>query len=86
MKNEITIYHGSEKIIKVPEYGKGKPYNDYGLGFYCTEYIDLAKGWACDGKHGGFANKYVLDMSGLKVVDLNGTDYCIINRNVDDHS
>ena len=57
MKNELIIYHGSENIIEVPGYGKGKPYNDYGLGFYCTEYIDLAKEWACDDKHGGYAKK-----------------------------
>ena len=25
LKNELTIYHGSENIIEVPEYGKGKP-------------------------------------------------------------
>lgn len=31
------IYHGSKDIVKNPEYGKGKPYNDYGLGFYCTD-------------------------------------------------
>ncbi|MBE6580443.1 MAG: DUF3990 domain-containing protein [Ruminococcaceae bacterium] len=65
MKNELIIYHGSENIIEVPEYGKGKPYNDYGLGFYCTEYVELAKEWACDDKHGGFANKYILDTTGL---------------------
>ena len=79
MKNELIIYHGSENIIEVPEYGKGKPYNDYGLGFYCTEYIDLAKEWACDDKHSGYANKYVLDTTGLKVLDLNSKDYCIIH-------
>ena len=55
--NEIIIYHGSENIIEKPEYGKGKPYNDYGRGFYCTEYIDFAKEWACDEKHGGYANQ-----------------------------
>ena len=79
MKKQLTIYHGSEYIIEKPEFGKGKPYNDYGLGFYCTEYIELAKEWACDDKHGGYANKYTLDMTGLKVLDLNGKDYCIIH-------
>jgi len=79
MKNELMIYHGSENIIEVPEYGKGKPYNDYGLGFYCTEYIDLAKEWACDNTHGGYANKYTLDMTGLKVLDLNSSEYSIIH-------
>ena len=32
-----TIYHGSDHIIEKPQYGYGKPYNDYGVGFYCTE-------------------------------------------------
>lgn len=79
MNNKITIYHGSENIIKKPEYGKGKPYNDYGLGFYCTEYPDLAKEWACDDKHGGYANKYELNMTDLKILDLNGKDFCILH-------
>ena len=39
----MNIYHGSKDIIKQPEYGKGKPHNDYGLGFYCTEDIEMAK-------------------------------------------
>ena len=77
--NEIIIYHGSENIIETPEYGKGKPYNDYGLGFYCTEYIDLAKEWACDEKHGGYANKYRLDSTSLKILDLNSKDFCILH-------
>ena len=79
MNNELIIYHGSKDIIEVPEYGKGKPYNDYGLGFYCTEYVELAKEWACNDKHGGFANKYILDTTGLKILDLNSKDYCIIH-------
>lgn len=76
---EIIIYHGSENIIEKPEYGKGKPYNDYGRGFYCTEYVDLAKEWACDEKHGGYSNKYSLNMEGLKVLDLNREDFCILH-------
>ena len=76
---ELIIYHGSENIIEKPEYGKGKSYNDYGRGFYCTEYIDLAKEWACDENHGGYANKYSLDMTGLKVLDLNDKNFCIIH-------
>lgn len=39
------LYHGSEKIIEKPVYGFGKAYNDYGLGFYCTEELDMAKEW-----------------------------------------
>ena len=75
----MIIYHGSKHIIKTPEYGKGKPYNDYGLGFYCTEYPDLAKEWACDDEGGGYANKYELDTKDLKILDLNGNDFCILH-------
>ena len=38
-----TIYHGSNKIIEKPLFGFGKTYNDYGLGFYCTEVLDMEK-------------------------------------------
>jgi hypothetical protein len=79
MKKEMIIYHGSERIIEKPQFGVGKTTNDYGLGFYCTEHIDLAKEWACDSTHGGYANKYSLDTTGLKFLDLNGPKYCIIH-------
>ena len=75
----MIIYHGSKHIINTPEYGKGKPYNDYGRGFYCTEYPDLAKEWACDDDGGGYANKYELNIKDLKILDLNGSDFCILH-------
>ena len=37
------LYHGSSNIIEKPIFGYGKPYNDYGLGFYCTDDLDMAK-------------------------------------------
>lgn len=79
MSNKIILYHGSENIINNPEYGKGKPYNDYGLGFYCTEHIELAKEWACSDLHSGYANKYELDLTGLKILDLNSNEYSILH-------
>lgn len=39
----MTIYHGSQNKILAPIFGQGKPYNDYGQGFYCTENLELAK-------------------------------------------
>ena len=33
----IVLYHGSNERIENPLFGKGKVYNDYGQGFYCTE-------------------------------------------------
>lgn len=67
---ELIIFHGSVSIIEKPLYGKGKPYNDYGLGFYCTSSLDLAKEWAVDENRDGYANKYALDMNDLQVLDL----------------
>ena len=37
------IYHGSDHIVKTPRYHGGKPHNDYGYGFYCTESSEMAK-------------------------------------------
>ena len=56
--DKIIIYHGSSEIVKQPVYGKGKPYNDYGIGFYCTEHLELAKEWACTKNIDGFVNEY----------------------------
>ena len=37
------LYHGSSSIIEKPLFGYGKPYNDYGLGFYCTDSLEMAR-------------------------------------------
>ena len=77
--SKLTVYHGSSVIIEKPQFGVGNPNNDYGLGFYCTETLDLAKEWACYAETDGYANKYVLDMSGLSVLSLTGGEYHILN-------
>ena len=73
------LYHGSAKIIKKPIFGYGKAYNDYGLGFYCTESLEMAKEWAASKNRDGYANCYTLDGTGLQVLDLNSGDYCILH-------
>lgn len=75
----IRIYHGSEKIIMSPEFGKGAKNNDYGRGFYCTEEIELAKEWACGKQNNGYANAYDLELEGLKILNLNDSKYNILN-------
>ena len=30
----MILFHGSPVIVKEPSLEKGKPYNDYGQGFY----------------------------------------------------
>lgn len=72
-----TIYHGSDHIIKAPKYHGGKPYNDYGYGFYCTESAEMAKEWAVSEEHDGYANRYQLDMEGLRILNLS-RDYSIL--------
>ena len=75
----MTVFHGSEFKIEKPYVGGGKTTNDYGSGFYCTESEDLACEWAVTQKHDGYANKYALDMRGLRVLDLNGDGYCVLH-------
>lgn len=75
----MRLWHGSQKIIKAPELGLGKVHNDYGLGFYCTENLDLAKEWACSRDVDGFANRYELDMTDLNILDLLSPQYSVMH-------
>lgn len=75
----MKLFHGSEYIIEFPTYGKGAKINDYGRGFYCTEEIELAKEWACGKGNSGYANKYELDTKNLVFLNLNSTEYNILN-------
>lgn len=75
----MIIYHGSDHIVEKPMYGFGNLRCDYGQGFYCTEDINLAQEWAVDEQRDGYANCYELDMTNLKVLELNGEQYHILN-------
>lgn len=75
----MTLYHGSDKIVEKPAYGLGNPYNDYGLGFYCTQQLELAKEWACTEGKDGFVNEYYFSTDGLNVLYLNDGNYNILN-------
>lgn len=79
MKQELSIYHGSQQIVEEPKFGVGKEYNDYGRGFYCTENIELAKEWACSVKHDGYANKYRLTLEEMNIMHLTGGEFNILN-------
>lgn len=72
----MTLYHGSEKEIRTPYYHGSRPHNDYGYGFYCTKYPDLAREWSVNDDHEGFVNCYSFDDTGLSILDLN--DYPIL--------
>lgn len=73
------IYHGSKDIILKPMFGVGKKYNDYGMGFYCTENMELAKEWGVDRGRNGYANIYEVDCGGLTILDLNRGEYSILH-------
>lgn len=77
--SKMILYHGSPDIIQEPVYGKGKGYNDYGRGFYCTEHLELAREWACTEDEDGYANKYEIDFSGLSVLNLLDEEYTILH-------
>ena len=76
----MKIYHGSSMEIPKPLLSKGKPNNDYGRGFYCTEDVEMAREWACKGKEPpGFANAYELFADDLSVLNLSAPEYTILN-------
>ena len=78
--SKLVIYHGSKDIIEKPYYHDVKAQNDYGFGFYCTESLELAKEWSCsNNENNGFANKYSINLSGLKILDLTDKRYSILN-------
>ena len=79
MEQLITVYHGSQQIVEVPTFGKGRKNNDFGLGFYCTESNGLAKEWAVSSLRDGFSNRYTLDTEYLNILNLNSPSYTILN-------
>ena len=76
---DLTLFHGSDHIVDTPSFGIGKLYNDYGLGFYCTEHRDMACEWAVGFDHDGFANEYRLNLDGLNIVDLDAPDLTVLH-------
>ncbi len=73
MIGKVTVFHGSDHILKKPAYLGGKEDNDYGNGFYVTEYEDRARSWAAlNGKmQSAVVNEYELDLQGIHFLDLN---------------
>lgn len=69
----IKVFHGSDHIIKMPRYLGGKADNDYGNGFYTTEYEDRARSWAAlnGSPEKSIVNVYQLEVESLRVLDLN---------------
>lgn len=80
LNTQIIIYHGSTEVITKPYFKGGKPYNDYGHGFYCSDEIEIAKEWAGQPDDTiGYCNRYKLNLKDLKILDLNQSPYHTLN-------
>ncbi len=77
--DSLTLLHGSEQIVEVPDIAFGNDRNDYGRGFYCTREEEMAKEWACKNGSDGFVNRYILDVDGLKTLDLCDGRHTVLN-------
>ena len=69
------IYHGSNRIVRTPAFGIGRQYNDFGLGFYCTESSQYAAEWAVGAERNGFVSAYSIDYDGLRIINLCSSQY-----------
>lgn len=70
MKNPfIKVFHGSDHVVEHPTYLGGKEDNDYGNGFYTTEYEDRAVSWAAlnGNPSSSVVNIYRLDLRNLNI-------------------
>lgn len=77
--SKIELLHGADHIIEIPDIKVGNPNNDYGRGFYCTRLPEMAKEWACKQNTDGFVNRYELDESNLKVLNLMDGNHTVLN-------
>ena len=69
---KLILFHGSPNETVTPTFGLGNEKHDYGMGFYLTESIELAKEWAVcrPNEANGWVHKYEFDTEGLKVLDF----------------
>ena len=65
--------------LEKPFYLGGKPHNDYGKGFYCTEEKNMAAEWAVSGNSNGWINEYEIDCDRLNILNLSSSGYCILH-------
>ena len=77
-KNKVDnklLYHGTREESFTPKYGLGRKDNDYGVGLYTTENLELAKEWSKGydmESVPGYVYELKLDnLSSFKILDLN---------------
>lgn len=84
----MVLYHGSNTCIQKPDLLHSREDIDFGKGFYLTEDNIMASKWASN-KAVAYINKYEIDLSGLKVIELkmdkNWLDFVATNREYADY-
>ena len=82
----IIVYHGSNDIVKHPDYTKSRVDIDFGVGFYLSDDKNMASKWACN-KNNSILNIYELELDGMKIKrfepDKEWLDYVVANRMLD---
>lgn len=82
---KLIVYHGSDNIITNPRHDGGRKFSDFGLGFYATTNIEMAKSWSTRKKDkDAYVNKYIFDTKDLDSVtfdlDINWILFIAYNR------
>lgn len=69
---KLTLFHGTSDKNVIPTYGLGEKKHDYGMGFYLTANIELAKEWAVCKPNvtNGWVHQYELETDELKILDF----------------
>ena len=72
----ITVFHGNLQKEFIPVYGMGKPYHDYGKGFYTTKDKELASEWAVSLSTGdnGYCHAFSVDMSDIRCLRIDAAE------------
>lgn len=66
----IPFYHGSNKIVRVPDLSKSRTNIDFNTGHYLTTSEELASKWAVNKDGDSFVNIYYLNPDGLKIKEF----------------
>lgn len=71
---KLTLFHGTSDKNVIPTYGLGEKKHDYGMVFYLTANIELAKEWAVckPDVTNGWVHQYELETDELKILDFQG--------------
>ena len=54
----MTLYHGSNMVVRKPEVRKTAYTKDFSWGFYCTKNYEQAARWARKNERNGVVNVY----------------------------